>query len=46
MRNRGAALWGNLVITGAGATPPRIIATDKDTGKVVWETVLRRTRRM
>src|ERR1700722_14713318 len=38
MRNRGAALWGNLVITGAGATPPRIIATDKDTGKVVWET--------
>ncbi len=38
MRNRGAALWGNLVITGAGATPPRIIATDKDTGRVVWET--------
>ncbi|HEY3643192.1 MAG TPA: PQQ-binding-like beta-propeller repeat protein [Xanthobacteraceae bacterium] len=38
MRNRGAALWGNLVITGAGAAPPRIIATDKETGKVVWET--------
>ena len=37
-RNRGAALWGNLVITGAGIAPPRIIATDKDTGKVVWET--------
>ena len=37
-RNRGAALWGNLVITGAGISPPRIIATDKDTGKVVWET--------
>jgi alcohol dehydrogenase (cytochrome c) len=38
MRNRGAALWGNLVITGAGIAPPRIIATDKETGKVVWET--------
>src|SRR5262245_51573173 len=37
-RNRGAALWGNLVITGAGINPARIIATDKDTGKVVWET--------
>ncbi len=35
-RNRGAALWGNLVITAAGG-PPRIIATNKDTGKVVWE---------
>jgi alcohol dehydrogenase (cytochrome c) len=38
LRNRGAALWGNLVITGAGIAPPRIIATDKETGKVVWET--------
>src|SRR5436309_6198429 len=38
MRNRGAALWGNLVITGAGINPARIIATDKETGKVVWET--------
>src|SRR5580693_2422289 len=38
LRNRGAALWGNLVITGAGISPPRIIATDKETGKVVWET--------
>src|SRR5215831_11379400 len=38
LRNRGAALWGNLVITGAGISPARIIATDKDTGKVVWET--------
>src|SRR5262245_57003913 len=38
MRNRGAALWGNLVVTGAGISPARIIATDKDTGKVVWET--------
>jgi len=38
MRNRGAAFWGNLVITGAGISPARIIATDKETGKVVWET--------
>jgi alcohol dehydrogenase (cytochrome c) len=38
LRNRGAALTGNLVITGAGIAPPRIVATDKDTGKVVWET--------
>jgi alcohol dehydrogenase (cytochrome c) len=40
MRSRGAALWGNLVITGAGGfgNSPRIIATDKETGKVVWET--------
>src|SRR5579864_1489221 len=36
-RNRGAALWGNLVITTAN-NPPRIIATDKETGAVVWET--------
>jgi hypothetical protein len=34
------SLWGNLVITGAGGfgNSPRIIATDKETGKVVWET--------
>src|SRR6266851_2832080 len=40
MRSRGAALWGNLVITGAGGfgNSPRIIATDKESGKVVWET--------
>jgi len=40
MRSRGAALWGNLVVTGAGGfgNSPRIIATDKETGKVVWET--------
>src|ERR1700756_1408570 len=31
--NRGAALWGKFVIT-AASFPPRIIATDKDTGKV------------
>ena len=37
--NRGAALWGNFVVTVANY-PPRMIATDKDTGKVVWETHL------
>jgi alcohol dehydrogenase (cytochrome c) len=35
--NRGAALWGNLVISAANF-PARIIATNKDNGKVVWET--------
>src|SRR5262247_455593 len=35
-RNRGAALWGNFVITTADG-PPRIIATNKETGKVEWE---------
>src|ERR1700757_1816824 len=35
--NRGAAFWGNLVISPANA-PARIIATDKTSGKVVWET--------
>jgi alcohol dehydrogenase (cytochrome c) len=35
-RNRGAALWGNFVISAAN-DPARVIATDKDTGKVVWE---------
>ncbi|HMA74681.1 MAG TPA: PQQ-binding-like beta-propeller repeat protein [Xanthobacteraceae bacterium] len=40
MRSRGAALWGNLAVTGAGGfgNSPRIVATDKETGKVVWET--------
>src|SRR5262252_5758385 len=37
VNNRGAAFWGNLVITPAN-DPARIVATDKDTGKVVWET--------
>jgi len=37
VNNRGAAFWGNLVITGANG-PARIIATDKDSGKVVWQT--------
>jgi alcohol dehydrogenase (cytochrome c) len=35
--NRGAALWGNFVITMANY-PPRVIATNKETGKVAWET--------
>ncbi len=37
--NRGVALWGNYVISGA-SYPPRIIASDKDSGKIVWETNL------
>ena len=37
LSNRGAALWGNLVISVANG-PARVIATNKDTGKVVWET--------
>ena len=37
--NRGAALLGNFVISMANY-PPRMIATDKETGKVVWETNL------
>jgi alcohol dehydrogenase (cytochrome c) len=35
--NRGAAFWGNLVISPAN-WPARIIAVDKDSGKIVWET--------
>ena len=35
-RNRGVALWGNLVISLA-SSDARVIATDKDTGKVVWD---------
>jgi alcohol dehydrogenase (cytochrome c) len=35
--NRGAAFWNNLVISPANA-PARIVATDKESGKVVWET--------
>jgi alcohol dehydrogenase (cytochrome c) len=38
-RNRGVALWNNLVISQTGFAA-RVIATDKDTGKVVWETNL------
>jgi len=36
LANRGAALWGDLVIT-VGNYPPRVIATNKETGKVAWE---------
>jgi hypothetical protein len=35
--NRGAALWGNLVVSVANY-PARVIASNKETGKVVWET--------
>ncbi len=35
--NRGASFWGNLVISPA-SWPARIIAVDKDSGRVVWET--------
>lgn len=35
LANRGAALWGNLVISVANY-PPRVIATDKETGRPVW----------
>jgi len=35
-RNRGVALWGNLVISVVGGDA-RVIATDKDTGKMVWD---------
>jgi alcohol dehydrogenase (cytochrome c) len=38
-RNRGVALWNNLVISTTGYEA-LVIATDKDTGKVVWETSL------
>jgi alcohol dehydrogenase (cytochrome c) len=37
LANRGATFWGNFVISPASA-PARIIATDKNSGKVVWET--------
>src|SRR5215468_5601774 len=35
--NRGVALWGNFVISVANH-PARLIATNKETGKVAWET--------
>jgi alcohol dehydrogenase (cytochrome c) len=37
LANRGVALRGNLVISVA-SYPARVIATDKETGKVAWET--------
>src|SRR5262245_50287997 len=39
LANRGAALWGNFVLSTANY-PARVIATNKDNGKVVWETNL------
>src|SRR6202795_1433466 len=36
LANRGAALWGNFVVTVANY-PARVIATNKKTGKVAWE---------
>jgi alcohol dehydrogenase (cytochrome c) len=36
LANRGAALWGNFVISTANY-PPRVISTNKETGKVAWE---------
>jgi alcohol dehydrogenase (cytochrome c) len=35
-RNRGVTLWGNLVISVA-PLDGRVIATDKETGKIAWE---------
>jgi alcohol dehydrogenase (cytochrome c) len=35
-RNRGVALWGNLVISVTGYAG-RVIATEKETGQVVWD---------
>jgi len=35
-RNRGVALWGNYVISVTGLDG-RVIATDKETGKVAWD---------
>src|SRR5205823_3247796 len=35
-RNRGVALWGDLVISLTGYAG-RVIATDKDTGKIIWD---------
>ena len=39
-RNRGVALWGNLVVS-VTSHDGRVIATDKETGKVVWDKNLR-----
>ncbi len=43
-RNRGVALWGNLVISVTGRDG-RVIATDKETGKIVWDKKLARPAR-
>jgi alcohol dehydrogenase (cytochrome c) len=39
LSNRGAAFWGNFVVTVANY-PPRVIATDKETGKPFWSSDL------
>jgi alcohol dehydrogenase (cytochrome c) len=39
-RNRGVALWGNLVIS-VTSYDGRVVATDKETGKIVWDKNLR-----
>jgi alcohol dehydrogenase (cytochrome c) len=43
--NRGAAFWGNLVISPASG-PARVIAADKTTGAIVWETNVSDTERV
>ena len=42
--NRGAALWGNLVIAPAN-WPAGIFAADKETGRLVWETNMTESQR-
>jgi alcohol dehydrogenase (cytochrome c) len=39
LANRGVALWGNYVISTA-SYPPRVIATNKDDGRVAWDSNL------
>src|SRR3954467_2141014 len=39
-RNRGVALWNNLVIS-VTSHDGRVVATDKETGKIVWDKNLR-----
>src|SRR5438128_1616371 len=39
-RNRGVALWGNLVIS-VTSYDGRVVATDKETGRIVWDKNLR-----
>ena len=39
-RNRGAALWGNLAIS-MTSHDGRVVATNKDTGQIVWDKNLR-----
>src|SRR4051794_16034261 len=35
--NRGVALWGNFVVSLANS-PARLVASNKDTGEIVWQT--------